>query len=158
MATPTDDLVQALVARLQDALPALVAAEGLKPLTAFLNHDPGVPTPAKAPLAWVDISGDRRSTDARRGATVHKYSHQTTFLVGVTSSGPDPGEAARHLRKYVDLARRCLEGDQTAGGNALWVEWQGTDYSPNMGGNSIALFKEAVLTFDLNYRTRIGQG
>ena len=154
--TSTNRLMDGVMQQLQDVLPGLVATAGLDPIKEFLDYDPPVPIPNKAPQVWVDLPQDRRSGDGERGATLKKYSHEPTFLVSVTSAGHDASAAVRKLRGYVDLIRQCLEGNQTLDGNTLWVRWVATDYSPNMGRDG-HLFKEAMLTFDLNRRTTIGE-
>ncbi|MFN3652227.1 MAG: hypothetical protein ACK47B_21830 [Armatimonadota bacterium] len=155
MATPTDDLVETITAYLAAALPAELAAEGLPAVKEFLNHDPALLVLTKAPQVWVDVPADERSSAAERGATLHKYSHETTILVAITGAGPDAQTAIRHLRKSADLIRKVLEGNQTLSGLTLWVRWLRTDYSVNMGAQT-SLFKEATLTFDINRRTKPG--
>lgn len=156
MATSTKTLINAVVARLSGNLPTLVAAEGLPPITEFLNYDPGLPSPTKAPQVWVDMSRDRRSDDPRRGASINKYSRQMDVLIGVTIAGANAAEAADRHRDYVDLIVKCMEGDVTVAGAAFWFTWQNTDYSPNFG-QGFALFREAVLHFDGNKRRAHGE-
>lgn len=155
MATSTQALVAAIDARLQAALPALLAAAGLPAILEFLDYDPAIPQPAKAPQVWIDVPNETRSDDERRGATLGKYATNRVVYVTVTAAGPDPSTAAKQLRGTADMIRQCLEGDQTAGETSLWVRWTRTDYSPNFAQGS-NLYKEACLTFDVPKRTQIG--
>ena len=154
--TPTNAVVAAVVDRLESALPALVAAKGLPAITEFLDYDPALPQPAKAPQVWVDLPEESRSEQPRMGASVGAIAQMRTVLVGVTAAGQDASLAVGHLRAYADLIRQCLEGDPTMGGEAAWAKWQRTNFSPSFAqGNH--LFKEAVLTFELPRRVRRGE-
>lgn len=156
MAVSEEILVSAAVQRLRAALPELIAAQdGLPEIAEILDYDPGFLDPTKAPQIWVECESDRRSDAGGRGGTLHKYSHNPVLLVAVTSAGEEPSIAMSRLRQYVGLIRRCMEGDQTLLGNALWVRWMSTNSTPNMSKSG--LFKESILTFDVNRRTRIGE-
>ena len=152
-----DELVQAVKARLESALPAVLAAAGLPPVTEFLDYDPGLPVATKAPQVWVDLPEDNRSADSSRGATLQKYSHKPSVMVGVSGAGNNPSLASRQLRQLVGHIRQVLEAEPTLGGTVLWVRWIGTSYTPNVSKNPTGLFKLAGLFFDINYRTRYGQ-
>jgi hypothetical protein len=157
MATiPDDELVEAALDRLEGALPAALAAAALPAVREFLDYDPSLLSPAKAPTVFVDLTRLQRSGSEDRGATLKRYSVRPQLLVGVTAAGNDASTAARQLRKTAHQVRQVLEGDQTLGGRALWVAWQETDYTPNLAQGT-ALYKIAFLTFDLNYRTRLGE-
>jgi hypothetical protein len=71
-----------------------------------------------------------RSDDPSRGATLSKYSHDRTVLVGIYCNNQDPQTVTESLRAYADLVRKCLDGEQTAGGQGLWVRWLSSDFSP----------------------------
>lgn len=159
MATITDDeLVQAAKTRLEEHLPAEVAAAGLEPVVEFLDYDPPLTPATKTPQIWVDLTSVQPSSDSDRGATVQKYASRPQLLVGVVIAGNDPSQAARNLRKLVDLVRRVMEADQTLGGISLWVRCSGRDYTPNMGKpGTTSLLKACFLSFDINYRTQIGR-
>lgn len=152
-ATPT--LKAAIKARLESVLPGLVADESLPPLTEFLDYWPGMAQPERAPRVWVDIASSERGSAQSSGSTLHKYMEGRTILVAVSHAGEDPSTAGRELETFVDLVRKCVEGDQTADGNALWVRWLATDFSPNMA-DAGGLFREAVLTFDVPRQVRLG--
>lgn len=153
MSTPTQLLIAAVVNRLQSALPALAAAESLSPVTEFLDYDPALPQPAKAPQVWVDLVEERRTEVPRMGATIGAMAQVRTVLVGVTSANLDPSATAGQLRAYVDLIRQCLEGDPSMGDTSQWSKWQRTNLSPSFSQGT-QLFKEAVLSFELPRRVR----
>lgn len=158
MPTPTSSvrLVTAVHARLAASLPALITAQEMPVPTEILDYHPGLISLAKAPQCWVDLAQDKRSDDPDRGSTLRKYSHDRTVLVGISSAGPNKSVAAKRLKTYADLIRSLIEGDQTAGGEGLWVRWLGSDYSPNMSESDTSLFQEVVLMFDVPRRTTIG--
>lgn len=154
MATSTNNVIAALKSRLEGSLPALVAAEGLPAIVQVLNHYPGVIQIAKTPQIWIDIEADSRSASDERGASLKKYAQVKQILIGIIATGADTEEAVENTRAYVDLIRKCLEGDQTVGGTALWNLWKRTNYSP-VFKQGMAQFRSAILTFDVN---RICQG
>lgn len=157
MATiPDDELVDAVVARLQSVLPGVLEAAGLPAISEFLGYDPALLSEVKAPQIFVDLPDVARSSSEERGATLHKYSVFPQILVGVTSAGQDGAMAARRLRQTAFRIRQVLESDQTLGGRALWVAWRRTSYAPNIG-KAVALYKIAFLTFDVCYRTQLGR-
>jgi len=159
MSTSTVRLKTAILARLQEVLPALAAAQDLPPVQEWLRHDPGLPSAERAPQLWVSTTGSHRDTDAGRGATVQRYVQARQLLVGITLSGADGDLAADQLEAYVDLIRSTVEGDQTAGGEASppLVRWLETRYSPNEAGAEEGLFQAAALTFEIPRRTRPGE-
>jgi hypothetical protein len=151
----TNDLINAVVTRLEDNLPALVTAESLTAITDYLNFEPILLEPSKSPLVWVDIEKDARSDDPSRGATLSKYSHDRTVLVGIYCNNQDPQTVTESLRAYADLVRKCLDGEQTAGGQGLWVRWLSSDFSPPTNVK-MSVFREVVLSFDIPRRTSRG--
>lgn len=156
MAAVSDDiLVEAVKARLEEVLPELVAAAELDEIEEYLTYDPPSISAVRTPLVWVDAASSARSNDAGRGATLRKYSVDTTIVVCVVCAGQDQATAVSRLRQYARLVRQAIEGDQTVGGNALWCLWQATDYSPSMA-KSGGLVKCAIMTFDCNHRVTLG--
>lgn len=149
MATSTNSVIAAIKSRLEGSLPALVAAEGLPAIVEVLNHYPGVIQIAKSPQIWIDIEADSRSDSPERGASLKKYSQVKKILIGIIATGADTEEAVENTRAYVDLIRKCLEGDQTVGGTALWNLWKATNYSP-VFKQGMAQFRSAILTCDVN--------
>lgn len=151
----TQDLIAAIVAQIETALPPLLAAAGLPAITGVLAYDPAVPVPAQAPLVWVDIAGARRSDDVERGASIRKYAYSRTILVGAMVAGETPASVATRLQGISDCVRQAVEKEQTYGGKSLWCRWLTTDYDvPMAAGN--AIFREVVQTYDLP--TRIAHG
>lgn len=149
MATSTNLVIAAIKSRLEGSLPALVAAESLPAIVEVLNHYPGVVTLTKCPQIWIEIDSDSRSDSPERGASLKKYSQAKVIQIGIMAAGVSAEEAAVNTRAYVDLMRKCLEGDQTVGGTSLWNLWKKTNYSP-VFKQGMAQFRSAILTCDVN--------
>ena len=153
--TPTQAFVAAIHAQLTSVLPALVAAQSLPAITEFLIYAPALPQPAKAPQVWIDVAALSKSSDEKRGSTLQKFVEERDLLIGVVTAGQDQSQSTDRLRGYADLIRKCVEANRNASGNALWVKWTRTDFSPTFGQGS-ALYREAVLSFDAPHQVLYG--
>lgn len=157
--TSSQTILAAALAQLVAVLPGLVAAQSLPAALEFLDYEPDANLGllvSKAPQVWVSLEGDSRSGEAGRGATLHKYSHNLTLAVGVTAAAADPSAANARLYGYADVIRDCMESKQALSPGVLWVRWMRTDYTPPIK-ESTRMYREALLTFDINRRTRIGE-
>ena len=159
MPTSTVRLKTAIYNRLVANLPALVTAAGLPRIQKFSRHDVGLGTPEQAPQVWVSVAGSRRDVSGTQGSTMQRYAHMRRVLVGIAhasdASAADAESAANtaadELESYVDLIRQCVEGDQTAGGEAHppMVRFVDADYSPNLAEATGRLFQGCLLAFDI---------
>jgi hypothetical protein len=112
MATRTNLLLAALKATLEGNLPALLTAEGLDAITAFITYDPGRSWKSFAPQVWIDVVSDTTENMAAEGL----QDRTLEFLVGVTAKGDDASATATRLRAHTDLIKRALEANPTLGG------------------------------------------
>lgn len=157
MATSTPSLVTGVVNQLKARLPALVAAEGLPPVMEFLNYDPGLLQPGRSPQVFVDLSEVRPGGPAQFGGTNASWTRLRRVLIGVTCAGEDAGVAASRLYTFTDLILKAMTQDLTAMGEGHNVRWMGTAYGPNMAGNGVALFRLAMLTFEITRWGTLGE-
>jgi hypothetical protein len=157
MATTSTVLLRnAMIAALQANLPPLAAAQNLAPVVEFLPYEPGLLLPNKAPQVWLTVSESRPQGPAAAGGGNAVTTRARRVLIGVTSAGPDQQRAETELYAYADLIQALVFGDQTAAGQGTRVIWLGTAYGRNMSGNATALFKPAVLTFDVQRWSALG--
>lgn len=148
MATSTQTLAAAVVARLEGALPARLTAAGLPALTELLAYQPALPNPSHAPQLWVAVSQVRAAGPGAFGATNAMSTRTRVLQVGITAAGADAALAESRLLGYVDLLIEVLTGDRTALWSAHNLRFLRADFSANLAGTATSLFREAVLTIE----------
>ena len=155
--TSTSALKQAVVGVLTANLPALVAAQSLPPINEFLGYEPGLLSPAKAPQVWVTLAEQLPGGPAGFGGANASHTRTRRVLVGVTVADNAQSEVEDRLLAYADLIQALLISNPTMGGQASQIRWKGTAYGANMSRSLTALHKQAVLTFDLDRWSVLGE-
>lgn len=163
--TSTSRLVANLRDRLQTHLQAEVLAHGLPAIKEFLRHSPARINPTMAPQVWVNVQRVSPGGPAGFGGPNATQTRSRIVLVGVTACGEDADAAQEHLEGYADLVLKVMDANQSARGpdntgpnEGYRVRHTGTDFSPNFGNFvGTALFREAVLTFEITRLAAVGQ-
>ncbi len=126
----TRQLIEHLIAYLQDQLPPRLTEEGLPLPSGYEYGDFGTVAPVLLPRLGVDV--DRYPQQTGTVGPKGRLRQRRMGVVWIAVAGRDKETTARLLHDYTDIVSQVLDTDYQAGGLSLLMQVTEVNFSPTM--------------------------